>query len=205
MTATSFVRAAAAAGIALLVAGCNGSADGAGSSSTSSTPAPATSSTTSAAPSSTTTTTTTAPSSTSQSMAEKYPETPEGAEAFVRALFDAYNAASKDPSRADSLKVFYKPSCKPCAGMYTGVSSYGQRGIRQTNEAITILRARTEPNGDQQVVLTAVRQNAGELVDSSGVTKSEIPAVDRVARAVILGWTPNGWAVTDMKGYAGEI
>lgn len=135
----------------------------------------------------------------------KYPETPAGAEAFVRAFLGAYNTASKDPTTADALRSYYESSCKPCEGMYSGVSSYAQRGIRQTNEAIIVLRARTEPNGDQQVVLVAVRQNAGSLVDERGTTKARIPAVAEDPNAFILRWRSDGWAVVDMKGFRGEI
>lgn len=210
MTATSFVRAAALAGAVLLAAGCGGSTQGAGPTTTSMKPTPATSSTRSAAPSTTVTRGTTSKGSTSasptgRSMAEKYPETPAGAEAFVRAFLGAYNSASRNPEKADLLKPFYKDSCKGCVGMHSGVSSYGQRGLRQNNQALTVQRIRSEPNGAQRVVLVAVKQNPGLLVDSEGVAKSDIPGVDNVVRAYILNWTRTGWSVTDMKGYRGEI
>lgn len=203
-----------AAGFALvlgvgLTAACGesgGTQEAAASTAASSTSA--TTASTSAAPTSSTTsssTPVTAPAPTTKTSVDQYPKTPEGAEAFVRAFLGAYNTASKDPTTAGALRSYYESSCTPCEGIYSGVSSYAQRGIRQTNEAITVLRARTEPNGDQQVVLVAVRQNAGKLVDKRGITKSQIPAVAEDPNAFILRWRSDGWAVVDMKEFRGEI
>lgn len=203
MTVTSFVRATAAAGIALLAAGCTGSADGTQTSAASSTPAPATtSSSTSSAPPTTTTSTS---SSTTQSMAEKYPETPAGAEAFVRAFVDAFNRGSRDPSRADDVRAFFVPECASCAGLHSGLVQYRSEGLRQQGEAITILKARPEFGSEQKVVVAKLRQNPADVVDASGRKKDSVPGNPDLRQAFVLDRRDTGWVIVQIQRYVDEV
>lgn len=202
MTVTSFVRATAAAGIALLVAGCTGSADGSETSAASSTPAAATtSSSTSSAPPTTTTST----SATTQSMAEKYPETPAGAEAFVRAFVGTFNRGSREPSRADELRAFFAPECTSCSGLHSGLVQYRSEGLRQPGEAITILKMRSEFGSEQKVVVAKLRQNPADVVDASGKKKDSVPGDPDLRQAFVLERRDGVWVIVQIQRYADEV
>ncbi|WP_392424749.1 hypothetical protein [Barrientosiimonas humi] len=201
MTVTSFVRATAAAGIALLVAGCTGSADGSETSAASSTPAPATtSSSTSSAPPTTTTST----SATTQSMAEKYPETPAGAEAFVRAFFGAYNTASQDPSKVSEFVAFTDPACESCKRLSDEVRGWGRSGAKQTGAAVQVARIRPDGDSVDAVQLIALKQLAGTVKKPNGEIVQQIVAKD-VKSAMTIQWTPTGWTVVRLQPYQGEV
>lgn len=201
MTVTSFVRATAAAGIALLVAGCTGSADGSETSAASSTSAAATtSSSTSSAPPTTTTST----SATTQSMAEKYPETPAGAEAFVRAYWSTYDEACQKPSKVPDLKSLAQPECASCKRLSDEIEGWVKKGAHQSGPSARVLKLKSESETDPGVVFALVDQLPGNVVTADGKVIDKISA-QQVKMAMTLTWTDSGWKVARIQPYEGEL
>lgn len=207
MTTTPFVRATVLATAVFLAAGCAWSSQGAASSSTSSAPGVAASRTSSVAPpASTTTPTATTPtaSPTSQSMAEKYPQTPAGAEAFVRAFFATYNTASANPSRVAEFEAFTDPDCSSCLLLSNEIRQWAKVGARHDGKAVEVERIR--PDGDRvdAVRLILVKQLAGTVAKPNGAVVQRIQAKD-VKSAMTIRWGARGWAVVRLQPYEGEI
>ena len=203
MTVTSFARNVVGAGVVLLAAGCGGSSEGAGTSSPSSTPATS-SSAAAASTSAPATTSTAAASSTGGSMAEKYPETPAGAEAFVRAFFGAYNTASQDPSKLAEFEAMSAAECASCQALKGQIRGYEQKDARAEGPSANVTVVKHDPNPNRTVVLAGINQVARNVRTVSGEVVSNIPAAKQNV-ALTLTRSQRGWEVSQIERYLGEL
>lgn len=202
----AFMRAAALAAVVLLAAGCGASPQGGQESSTSSTPAPATTSRSSAAPSPTPTTPNEAVSTASPTgrSAERYPDTPAGAEAFVRAFWSAYNLAATRPDTVRQFSAMATSDCVDCGNLQKEVDGWRIKKKRVDGTLVTVTQIRHEPNPERMVIVSALDQHPRNLVDSAGAKVDTLSKL-RVKFALTLSRVGETWKVSRIEHYVGDV
>lgn len=107
---------------------------------------------------------------------EARPETPEGAEAFVRFYFSQLNRAFRvaDPSAVNGLAG---DSCAICTSMLQGVKDVRSKQRHYASDLITVQSVRVmDFVSDSRRVLAQVRQNEVRVLNPKGAVVQTIPA-----------------------------
>jgi hypothetical protein len=87
-------------------------------------------------------------------------------------------------------------TCSSCNSIVSFVKRSYENGGRIMGGELTVLTSASPPlEGDHVTATVILRQAAGSVLDSAGVVKSRIEALQRVDAEISLQWTGNAWRV----------
>lgn len=189
-----FRYAVLGAGVALAVAGCNGSKD---TPTTSTSPTSMTSSPTGSATGSASASPTPSPTGTFTVPRAATQNTDEGAKAFAKWVVEEADRAYVNVD-SSVFQALGEPGCKGCQVVIQGVADSVKSGERQSAPAVTVDEVGLRPQtGESRIATAFITQKAVEWLDKSG---KEIPGTEakRYKVQVTMTWRDGQWNITNL-------